>query len=205
MYDQVMRDLLVAYNHSAEHRENSALAPWKLAERQQFLELLQSEDKQTLLEIGAGPGKDSKFFQDQGLTVTCTDLSPAMVRLCQAKGLNAYQMDFLNLDFAPATFDAIYALNCLLHVPKHDLPRVLAALRALLKPRGLLYMGLYGGFDFEGVWSDDSHVPQRFFSFHTDDQIQRVVGATFDIVSFCPREPVPGAALHFQALTLRCR
>lgn len=203
MYDKVMRDLLVAYNQSAQQREASELAPWKLAERQAFLALLQSEDKRTLLEVGAGPGKDSKFFQDHGLIVTCTDLSLEMVRLCRAKGLNAYQKDFLSLDFAAASFDAIYALNCLLHVPKHDLPKVLDVLQGLLKPDGLLYLGVYGGFDFEGIWPEDRHVPQRFFSFHTDEQLLQVVAAAFDIVLFRPIAPIAGDALHFQGLTLR--
>jgi SAM-dependent methyltransferase len=74
------------------------------------------------LEIGAGTGNDGLYFQNNGLDVTCTDLSPDMVNLCREKGLKAYVMDFLSLDFPPGSFDAIYALNCLLHVPTRELP-----------------------------------------------------------------------------------
>ncbi|MED5018470.1 class I SAM-dependent methyltransferase [Paenibacillus chibensis] len=30
-------------------------------------------------------------------------------------------MDFYDLDFADCTFDAVYVMNCLLHVPKAQL------------------------------------------------------------------------------------
>src|SRR5690349_17975872 len=131
-YQQVVTQLRVAYNsESAQQRNQTPKHDWKMVKRQHFLELLQQEGKQTLLEVGAGTGADSLFFQDNGLHVTCTDLSPAMIELCRAKGLDAYEMDFLNLDFPPASFDALYALNCLLHVPSKDLPAVLENLRKL--------------------------------------------------------------------------
>ena len=117
-YQRVIDTLRAAYTReSAEQRENTQKEDWKIAERQRFVALLQQEGKKNLLEIGAGTGKDGLFFQQNGLRVICTDLSPDMIALCRAKGLEAYVMDFLHLDFAPASFDAVYALNCLLHVP----------------------------------------------------------------------------------------
>ena len=173
MYDDVMTGLRDAYNHSAAEREKAGIAPWKQEERQHVLSLLQAEGKRTLLEVGAGTGKDGLFFQQNGLEVTCIDASPEMVKLCRQKGLTAYVRDFLSLGFPAESFDALYALNCLLHVPKHDLPAVLQALRQVLRSGGLFYLGLYGGIDFEGVWPDDQHEPKRFFSYHTDDGIQQ--------------------------------
>ena len=78
-----------------------------------------------LLEIGAGPGHHAKFFQDNGIAVKCIDLSPKMVKLCIDKGLDAQEMDFSRLTFSNDSFDAVWALNCLLHVPKVELPGVL--------------------------------------------------------------------------------
>src|SRR5436305_11462127 len=126
MYDEITESLRVSYDRNVEERDRTPIAPWKLEERGKFLQLLQAGAKNTLLEIGAGPGKDSLYFQENGLQVVSTDLSPEMVKRCREKGLTAYVMDFLHLTFPPASFDAVYALNCLLHVPKTDLPRVLA-------------------------------------------------------------------------------
>lgn len=203
MYDQIINNLRAAYNQSAVRRDQSPKSAWKLASRQAFLEQLQQESKTRLLEIGAGPGVDGRFFQDHNLTVTCTDLSPEMVRICRAKGLEAHVMDFLNLDFPDAHFDAVYALNCLLHVPKPDLPRILQAIRRVLKPGGLMYVAVYGGFELEEVWQDDDHEPKRFFAFYTDEQIQTVVGHFFDVEQFTAVDNNTDNGLHSQILILR--
>jgi SAM-dependent methyltransferase len=203
MYDQIINNLRAAYNQSAEQRNQGTKSAWKLESRQAFLEQLQREGKTRLLEIGAGPGTDGQFFQDNGRIVTCTDLSPEMVRLCREKGLDAHVMDFLNLDFPDAHFDAVYALNCLLHVPKADLPRVLQAIRRILKPGGLMFMAVYGGFAHEAVWEEDNHEPKRFFAFYTDEQIQAVVGRHFKVEQFTAVDNNTDNGLHSQILILR--
>ncbi len=202
MYQQVIDSLRESYNRNATERDRYGIEVWKVEERQHFLDLVQAENKHRLLEIGAGPGRDSKFFQDNGLDVTCTDLSPEMVELCRAKGLNAFVMDFLSLDFPTESFDAVYGLNCLLHVPKKDLSSVIEKIRQLLKPNGLFYLGVYGKDDFEGVWPLDEYIPKRFFSFHTDEGIQEAVAPYFEIIYFktIPRE---NDVRHFQSMILR--
>lgn len=202
-YQQVVTQLRVAYNsESAQQRNQTPKNDWKMVERQHFLELLQQEGKQTLLEVGAGTGTDSLFFQNNGLQVTCTDLSPSMIELCRAKGLDAYEMDFLNLDFPPASFDALYALNCLLHVPSKDLPAVLENLRKLLRPGGLFFLGVYGGSEREGVNENDWHKPPRFFAYHSDDFMRNAVSRSFEIVSF-KAVSLGEPTYHFQAFVLR--
>jgi SAM-dependent methyltransferase len=187
----------------AEDRDRLPISAWKAEERQRFLSLLQEEGKQRLLEIGAGTGMHSKFFQNHGLEVTCTDLSPRNVALCREKGLTAHVMDFLNLEFPNRTFDAVYALNCLIHVPQDDLPRVLQAIRATLRVSGLFYLGAYGGRRHEGVWPEDHYRPRRFFSFLSDEQIKEIATRFFELVAFT-RIPLEGEPdFHFQSLILR--
>ncbi len=202
MYQKITDQLRDAYDQNAGDRQEQSIAPWKLDERQAFLELLQNEGKESLLEIGAGPGKDSLFFQQQGLKVVSTDLSSQMVQLCRAKGLEAYEMDFLNLDFPDATFDAVYALNCLLHVPKADLPAVLSSISRVLKPSGLFFLGVYGGFESEGVWAEDYQTPKRFFAFYTDEQLLEKVSRIFVLVDF-KRIDLPDQDVNFQRLILQ--
>src|SRR5712691_7469359 len=108
-YQQVITSLRQSYNHyAAEQRDKFAKTWWKVEDRQHFLDLLQLEGKTDLLEVGAGTGYDSLFFQQHSLKVTATDLSPDMVEKCREKGLQAYVMDFKNLDFPAQSFDAIY-------------------------------------------------------------------------------------------------
>ena len=203
MYKKIISDLQNSYNHAAPEREQAPLQTWKAQERQGFLAALQQAGKEKLLEIGAGTGRDSLFFQEQGFEVVCTDLSPEMVALCRAKGLDAHTMDFLNLDFPLESFDAVYGLNCLLHVPKSDLKNILQTIQKLMQPEGLFFMGVYGGLDFEGIWEQDSYTPKRFFSFYTDESMQQIVGEFFEIQSF-KVVPVEGLVeRHFQSMILK--
>jgi SAM-dependent methyltransferase len=93
-------------------------------------------------------------------------------------------MDFLRPDLPLESFDAVYAVNCLLHVPNTDLPDVLSAIRALLRPTGLFFLGVYGGAQEEGI----------------AEQIQRFAAPYFEIVDF---HVVDTERIHFQSLTLR--
>jgi SAM-dependent methyltransferase len=203
MYTQVINDLRQSYDHMAEERDKHEIESWKIEERCQFLSLLQKEGKKNLLEIGAGTGLHGKFFRDSGLKVVCTDLSSEMVKLCQKKGLTAYVMDFLNLEFPDASFDAIYAMNCLLHVPQKELAKVLSRLQNVLKPGGLFYLGQYGGRESERVWPEDHYEPKRFFSFLSDDRIKEITTKFFELLCFKQIPLERETDFHFQSLTLR--
>lgn len=202
-YKRIVEDLRRSYDRMTEERDRKPLPRWKIEERQRFLALLREEGKRSLLEIGAGTGQHSKFFQDSGLEVTSTDISPANVALCRAKGLTAHVMDFLTLAFPDQSFDAVFALNCLVHVPQDDLPQVLQAVRTPLRFDGLFYLGCYGGRRQEGIWEGDHYRPKRFFSFLSDEQIKEVTSRFFEMVAFrrIPLEDDP--EFHFQSLTLR--
>jgi SAM-dependent methyltransferase len=191
-----------AYNNFAEHRERVEIEPWKFEERERFLALLNRENRISLLEIGAGTGRDSWYFQRQGLEVTSIDFSEEMVRLCKEKGLNAAIMDFTHLDFPRETFDAVYALNCLLHVPKAKLDEVLQRIRDVLRSGGVFFLGLYGGQDREGIWEHDSYEPKRFFSMYEDQAILAIVRRWFVVEDFHTVDMGPNKP-HFQSMILR--
>jgi SAM-dependent methyltransferase len=202
-YQQVRENLRQAYDGAADRRDRQGKQPWKLAERAAFLSRLQPARSLRLLEIGAGTGQDSAFFASHGLDVLATDMSPAMVAQCRAKGLDARVVDFSRLEFPAESFDAIYAMNCLLHVPNAELPAVLASIARILRPGGLFFLGVYGGSEAteEGPAEWDDHVPARFFSWRTDDQIAQFASESFDIVDFHIAQA--GTEFRFQSLTLR--
>jgi SAM-dependent methyltransferase len=199
-YNEVLGPLREAYDARAAWRDGLTKQPWRLAERRAFRERLAPGAR--LLEIGAGTGQDSAYFQQEGLAVVAVDLSPVMVEHCRAKGIEAHVMDFLRLDFPAGSFDAVFAMNCLLHVPNADLPAVLAAIRAMLRPGGLFFLGVWGGRESaEGPIDGDEHVPPRFFSWRTDEHLLEFATAWFEVVDFHPVDPVRDH--RFQSLTLR--
>lgn len=194
--------LAQSYDQDAQRRSSKSLSSWKIDEREKFRESISREGKTTLLEIGAGTGIDGDYFQQCGMQITCIDLSSESVKKCIERGLNAKVMDFYHLDFPDHSFQAVYALNCLLHTPKKDLDQVLQEMHRVLAPNGLLFIGLYGGYDSEGVWEADWCNPQRFFSFHADNSIQKTLSQWFQIVDF-HTIPLDDDNLHFQSITLR--
>ncbi|KPK88303.1 MAG: hypothetical protein AMJ88_19230 [Anaerolineae bacterium SM23_ 63] len=205
MYEQIINDLRKAYDRKADERDQKSVSEWKHHERLRFLTLLRDEEKRLLLDIGAGTGAHGKFFQDHGMEVICTDLSYENVRRCREKGLTACVMDFLNVGFAHKIFDALFALNCLLHAPKGDLPQVLESLRNKMIVGGLFYWGQYGGIDREGSWSDDHYEPKRFFSLLPDDQVRAYSERYFEVISFNVIESEPENDIHFHSVILRRR
>lgn len=199
-YDQVVASLRAAYGpRVAAERDRREKEAFKVEERRKFFDLLRDRGATSLLEVGAGTGQDSMYFQEQGLRVLCTDLSPAMVALCRAKGLDARVADFLSLGVPPGSFNAVYALNCLLHVPTPDLPRVLETISDVLVPGGLFYVGTWGGADEEGPMRDDHHAVPRYFAFRSDQRMAGALAERFHVLSFTPID-VNGN--HFQSFML---
>ncbi len=201
-YDNEKEALRQAYNSFAEQRNQAQMEPWKFKERQRFLQTLIEEDKNSILELGAGTGRDGAYFKENRFDVVCVDLSDEMVRLCLEKGLDARRADFSRLDFEPEQFEAVYAMNCLLHIPKTGLDEVLDQIYRVLKPGGLFFYGVYGGKSSEGVWENDPYEPKRYFSMYTDDELVEAATRWFVVEDFHTVELQENKP-HFQSLLLR--
>lgn len=202
---ELKQNLSDAYDRESNNRNEVKTQTWKIIERQSFLQTLIHEQKKSLLEIGAGAGKDSLFFEQRGLDVQATDLSEEMIKRCQEKGLKAHVMSFDDLVFPSGSFDAVWALNCLLHVPKKDLPHILMEIKRILKPEGLFYMGVYGGINQEGIWEEDFHDPKRFFSFFEGEDLEKLLQNYFEVEGFnkIPINHNDSGPTHFQGFILR--
>jgi SAM-dependent methyltransferase len=107
------------------------------------------------------------------------------------------------LDFVDESFESVYAMNSLLHLPKAEFQGALLQIRRVLKPGGLFFLGVYGGEDHEGIRAEDYAEPKRFFSSFSDAHIQQEAARVFELVSFKAIDCDRGASLHFQALILR--
>jgi SAM-dependent methyltransferase len=203
MYEKIISDLRQSYDRMVEERERKDVTPWKDRERNHFLSLVLDEGTSRLLEIGAGTGLHGKFFQDHGMQVVCMDLSLGMVKRCAEKGLETYLMDFLHLAFPQESFEAVFSMNCLLHVPKDYLPQALKEIHRVLRRKGLFYWGQYGGVDRDGVYEGDHYEPKRYFSFLTDELLMIMAQENFEVVVFKTIELEEEEDFHFQSLVLR--
>lgn len=191
------------YNQEAGLRNLSEKQEWKKNQRDKFLSYIKSENKNSLLEIGAGTGTDSQFFMNCRLNVVAVDLSIEMVKLCKEKGIEAYELDFYNISNLNRKFDCIWSMNSLLHVPKTDLLKVLNQISSVLNEKGLFYMGVYGGEDSEREFVNEVANTPRFFSSYSEDKLKEVLSDVFDIIEF--EQIDVGRNMDFQAVIMRKR
>lgn len=201
-YEKIISNLQVAYDAAVSERSRSKPDAWKTAERKRFLQALKNAECHSILEVGAGHGRDSLYFTRRGFQVTCIDVSTGMVEACLKKGLNALQMNVLALKFQDDSFDAVYSLNSLLHIPDDLLPEALSQIKRVLKPGGLFYYGTYGGERSEGIWQEDHNVPRRFFNYYSDIELISILSQYFDIKYFHQVEIENRKDFHFQSLIL---
>ena len=107
----------------------------------------------TILDFGCGPGRDLQTFTRLGHRAIGLDGSERLVDMARtASGCEVWLQDFLKLDLPAGRFDGVYANASLFHVPAQELAHVLLALRASLKPRGVLFSSNPRGANAEG-WS----------------------------------------------------
>jgi SAM-dependent methyltransferase len=126
----------------------------------------------TILDLGCGPGRDLKTLAELGHTaigIEGLERFAAMAR--DYSGSEVWQQDFLKLDLPPGRFDGVFANAALFHVPSQELPRVLAELRATLKPRGVLFSSNPHGNDEEG-WNRG-----RYGAYHRIETWRRYVSS----------------------------
>ena len=188
--------LIASYEKHALERESNAPDEFKERERGAFLQYLRDEQRSSILELGCGPGHDARFFQEQGFQVFAVDNAPAMVKLAREKGISARVLDCYNLDQMSETFDAVYSMNCLLHIPQADIDEIFDLIVARLVEDGLMYVGVWGGDDFEGILERDTYEPKRFFSLRRTETLLKVLQKSFRLEYYRRLEPRDGIYFH---------
>ena len=97
-----------------------------------------------ILEVGCGPGKDSKAFFDAGLDVAATDNCADFIEIVRERypEMESKRMDMTKVTFADNTFDGIYGFASFLHLPRPVSTPTLKEFWRVLNPGGLLYLTL---------------------------------------------------------------
>jgi SAM-dependent methyltransferase len=171
------QDLVAYYTGEIQARVDRALPEPRVARRTAYLDQLRAEGRDTVIELGCGPGRDGEAIAAAGFSYTGVDLSPASVEACRGLGLRAEVASVLDLPFGDATFDAGWTMSTLLHVADEDLDQALEEIIRVLRPGAPLAIGLWGdATGGEQVWDDGKgYGPGRFFSIRSDEGMQQTL------------------------------
>ena len=119
----------------------------------------------TVLDLGCGPGQSAGLMAQAGLSVTAIDPVPEMIEMAAARaGVTARVASFNDVD-GEHLYDGIWANFSLLHAPREDMPRHLAAIAKALKPGGRFHIGVKTG--------TGSHRDKigRLYTYYTEEEL----------------------------------
>jgi len=135
---------------------------------------------QPVLDLGCGPGRDIELLRQHGLTVIGADRSAGMLKEAQQRvGGALVQADMRYLPMRAASFGGIWMCASLLHIPRAEVPGVLAEAQRILRAKGVLYISVQQG---TGERWSDSDGGQRFFTlFQPDELLDRLTQMRFSI------------------------
>lgn len=130
-----------------------------------------------VLDLGCGAGRDMAWMEDQGVWVVGADLSAGMLEEARHSVRGPLvQADMRRLPFGDGSFNSVWCMASMLHLPKADAPSALAEIKRVLKPGGVLLLGLQMG---EGeVWEPNPYGDgERFFARYSPEEAAEVVAS----------------------------
>lgn len=118
-----------------------------------------------VLDLGCGPGGYAILMADAGLTVDAIDASPEMISRIPSETDITTRVGLFDDITGTDLYDGIWASFSLLHAPRADLSRHLAALHQALKPDGTFFIGMKMGV---GGKRDDLG---RYYEYYTKEEL----------------------------------
>jgi SAM-dependent methyltransferase len=146
-------------------------------------------------DVGCGPGHVTRYLHDRGASVTGVDLSPAMIEAARrlSPGIEFAQADMRSLGFEDESLGGIAAFYSIIHIPRADVVAVLAEMRRVLRPGGLLLLAFHIGDNIVHLdewWG--RRVSVDFHFFRPEEMKGFLKEAGFRVVEVVEREPYPG-------------
>ena len=170
---------LVAHEYASEERfaaRRVAFSDFVVGEKAEDLALAALAETQAsrVLEVGSGLGEFAERIGSRlGAEVVAVDISPRMVDLTRARGIDASVADAAALPFLDSEFDAVVANWVLHHL--EDLDRGIAEIARVLTDTGRLVATTFSAEHLLELyqWLDDPSVGELVFSSENGDSSLR--------------------------------
>lgn len=168
---EVDAELAAYYDQEGDERLRRPIAPERLAARERMLASLSADGPRSVLEVGPGPGRDAGAFLAAGHRYAAVELSMEHARRCRTTGAPVVRATVRRLPFRGHSFDVVWTMSALMHVPNQAISAALSELARVLRPEGVAAIGVWGGPDVEDYGTEDRPVgkPRRLFSRRSDE------------------------------------
>lgn len=180
---EYQKKTIQTYNAHAQAFQKSRAGFMNTKRVEEFVEKLSGK---RILDVGCGPGRDSRYFVDQGYVVTGLDLSAELLRIAREAVPEAafVEADMLAMPFDNDSFDGVWASASLLHLTHNDIVIALQEIYRVLVPGGVCYCSMKEGTGQREESDARLAGAERLFSFVTEaDMISYMNTAGFEIIS----------------------
>lgn len=177
-------DLRRYYDSEAEARARQPAAGHREELRDDLIATLDDGAPSLVVDVGAGPGRDGQAFVDAGHRYVGVDLAFANAELAATHGLMVIQGSLFDLPVASSCADVVWTMSTLLHVPDDRFHEAVSELVGVLRPGGVMAIGLWGGIDRQWVNETDHFDPPRFFAQRSHSRLRSLVAEHGEVVHF---------------------
>ncbi|KRE38867.1 hypothetical protein ASG73_00385 [Janibacter sp. Soil728] len=180
MTKDVRADLRAFYDQEMTERASRPVTAARSRHLDRFVEEVQRRGAVSVLEVGCGAGRDGTVIQSAGLAYTGVDLSASSIDICVRQGLRATRADAISLPFGDSTFDAAWSMSTLMHLPDNDFGLALRELARVVRPGGLVEIGVWGHIQSRDWASPDG----RFFRQRSDRALRAELSEVCTVLDF---------------------
>jgi len=158
-----------AYNKIAKEWSDKNFTSTKMLNKlDKFITYIKTGKK--ILDVGCGPGRDTKYLMEHGFDVVGIDFSKDMINEARKRVPNGNfrLMNMMGLDFYDNSFDGVWSLGSFLHIEKKEASAVLKEFWRVLKKCGVLVVIVKHG---SGEALEDKYGATRFFAYYTQEEL----------------------------------
>jgi SAM-dependent methyltransferase len=142
-----------------------------------------------VLDLGCGAGLPvARVLAAQGFQVVGVDGSARQIELAVANVPEGQFIlaDMTEVEFAPASFDAISAFYAITHIPRQEHATLLRRIAAWLKPGGV-FVGSFGADDWRGQWLG-TEIFFSHYSAQTNERLAHEAGLLLEKAEVVPQD-----------------
>ena len=134
-------DLISYYDAEARGRHRVGHGDLRNELRERFLLTLRSERRESLVDVGSGPGLDTEHWRGDGFSVVGVDLAHGNVQVMRERGLVGVTGSLYQLSFRGGAFDALWTMSTFVHVPNDRFDEAMTEMLRVVKPGAPLGIG----------------------------------------------------------------